>query len=122
MFDQPGYGANGGISIGRSTDADVSLDWDSDASRAHAELRPVADVWTVIDDGLSRNGTYVNGERIQGRRRLADGDTLRCGKTLIWYRDPADTSRASTASAVDSGPCKSHRPRGGCSSPWCARF
>src|SRR6185437_8493674 len=59
-------GANGRISIGRSADAGVSLGWDSDASRAHAELQQVADVWTVIDDGLSRNGTYVNGERIQG--------------------------------------------------------
>lgn len=96
--------ANGGISIGRSTDADVSLRWDSDASRAHAELHQVADVWTVIDDGLSRNGTYVNGERIQGRRRLVDGDSLRCGKTMISYRDPADISRVSTAAAVDTGP------------------
>ena len=33
--------------------------------------------WTVVDDGLSRNGTYVNGERIHGRRRLVDGDTPR---------------------------------------------
>ena len=105
-------GGNGRISIGRSADADVSLAWDSDASRAHAELQQVADVWTVIDDGLSRNGTYVNGERLQGRRRLADGDSLRCGNTLIWYRDPADTSRVSTAAAVDAGPIQiSHAER-----------
>jgi len=97
-------GANGRISIGRSADAGVSLGWDSDASRAHAELQQVADVWTVIDDGLSRNGTYVNGERIQGRRRLADGDSLRCGQTLIRYRDPADVSRIRTAAGVDAGP------------------
>jgi hypothetical protein len=97
-------GGSGRISLGRSAGADVSLDWDSDASRAHAELQQIADVWTVIDDGLSRNGTYVNGERIQGRRRLADGDSLRCGNTLIRFSDPADTGRVRTAAAVDAGP------------------
>ena len=34
-----------------------------------------------MDDGLSRNGTFVNGERLSGRRRLTDGDTLRFGGT-----------------------------------------
>ncbi len=92
------------VSVGRSVDADVSLDWDTDASRAHAELLQVADVWSVVDDGLSRNGTYVNGERVQGRRRLADGDSLRCGKTTLWYRNPADTSRARTVTAVETTP------------------
>ena len=39
------------------------LTWDPDASRVHAELVRLADAWVVVDDGLSRNGTFVNGER-----------------------------------------------------------
>jgi pSer/pThr/pTyr-binding forkhead associated (FHA) protein len=61
--------------------ADVALTWDPDVSRVHAELARLADDWTVVDDGLSRNGTFINGERVEGRRRLFDGDILRCGET-----------------------------------------
>ena len=39
----------------------------------------------VIDDGLSRNGTFVNGERISGRRRLRDGDIIRVGASTITF-------------------------------------
>lgn len=92
--------AKGPVSIGRSR-TDVSLDWDADVSRVHAELQHVADIWTILDDGLSRNGTFVNGERVQGRRRLIDGDSVRCGKTLLSYRAPDDRTRARTAPAGD---------------------
>jgi pSer/pThr/pTyr-binding forkhead associated (FHA) protein/DNA-binding CsgD family transcriptional regulator len=85
------------MSIGRSPRAVIPLTWDADASGVHAELQRVVDVWTVVDDGLSRNGTFVNGERIQGRRRLADGDVLRCGTTAIVYRAPGEATRAATA-------------------------
>ena len=44
--------------------------WDTEVSRLHAQLEPVGSDWIVVDDGLSRNGTYVNGERVNGRRRL----------------------------------------------------
>jgi len=56
---------------------DVALPWDLTVSRVHAELVAVGDVWTVADDGLSRNGVFVNGERLVSRRRLRDGDALR---------------------------------------------
>jgi pSer/pThr/pTyr-binding forkhead associated (FHA) protein len=35
---------------------------------------------------LSRNGSYVNGQRVSGRRRLRDGDAIRVGATVIVYR------------------------------------
>src|SRR5919202_3410159 len=56
--------------------------------RIDAELEAIAGEWTVSDDGLSRNGTYVNGNRISGRTRLRDGDVLRVGQTSIAYRRP----------------------------------
>jgi pSer/pThr/pTyr-binding forkhead associated (FHA) protein len=40
----------------------------------------------VTDDGLSQNGTWVNGIRISGRRRLADGDLITVGKTVLTVR------------------------------------
>ena len=39
--------------------------------------------WVLVDDGLSSNGTFVNGERLNGTRRLDDGDTIRFGTTTV---------------------------------------
>ena len=57
----------------------IALEWDSEVSGVHAELERIGGGWAIIDDGLSRNGTYVNGKRIGGRRRLHDGDMLAPG-------------------------------------------
>jgi hypothetical protein len=82
------------ISVGRSTQNEVALPEDTEVSRLHAELERIGGEWTVSDDGLSRNGTYVNGSRISGRHRLRDGDVLRVGRTAIAFRRPeAEDSR-----------------------------
>jgi hypothetical protein len=78
----------GSLTIGRRLEADVALAWDPEASRLHAELEFKAGEWTLCDDGFSQNGTYVNGLRIHGRRRLTDGDLLRIGQTSIAFCDP----------------------------------
>lgn len=88
------------LTLGRSSSADVSLIWDAETSRFHAELQRVGNEWTIVDDGLSRNGTFVNGQRISGRRRLREGDSLRLGQTVIVYRDLGPESRA-TAPSTD---------------------
>jgi DNA-binding CsgD family transcriptional regulator len=94
-------GAADRLSIGRQGTADVPLTWDSEVSRLHAVLERVSGEWTLCDDGLSRNGSFVNGERVTGRRVLADGDAIAVGRTLIVYRsgppaEPAATTRATT--------------------------
>src|SRR3954452_10560920 len=76
------------VTIGRRDEADVSLPWDPECSRLHAELELRAGEWTITDDGLSQNGTWVNELRLYGRRRLADGDVVRIGRTLITYMQP----------------------------------
>ena len=40
------------------------------------------------DDGLSRNGTWVNEERVTARRRLRDGDVVRVGGTSLAFCAP----------------------------------
>ena len=71
--------------IGRRPGMALWIDWDSEVSNVHAELQCVGGEWTILDDGLSRNGTFVNGERISGRRRLQAGDRIRVGRTVLAY-------------------------------------
>ena len=68
--------------VGRSPLSDVVLSADAQVSRSHAVLERIAGRWVVRDVG-SRNGTYVNGERVRERVRLAAGDEIRVGKTRL---------------------------------------
>lgn len=81
-------------SVGRRPPSDVLLDWDDQVSRAHARFERAGEAWELVDDGLSRNGTFVNGERLSGRCRLSDGDRLRFGNTTVTFRAPASASAA----------------------------
>lgn len=76
------------ITVGRRYEADISLPWDPEASRLHAELSYRAGEWTICDDGWSQNGTWVNGLRLAGRRRLADGDLVKIGRTIMGFQQP----------------------------------
>jgi DNA-binding CsgD family transcriptional regulator len=87
--------------VGRGLASDICLDWDTEVSRLHAELERVGDDWTVSDDGLSRNGTYVNAERIVGKRCLRNGDLVRFGQTMATYRQPLAVSITATKVAFD---------------------
>jgi pSer/pThr/pTyr-binding forkhead associated (FHA) protein len=90
------------VTVGRSSPTDICIDWDSEVSRLHAELERFGGDWTVSDDGLSRNGTHVNGEKIVGRRRLHDHDVIRFGRTTAVFRQPvaADITETEVASDV----------------------
>ncbi|HET8757390.1 MAG TPA: FHA domain-containing protein [Solirubrobacteraceae bacterium] len=89
------------LSIGREPGSDVHLDWDTEVSRVHAVLERIGDEWTLVDDGLSRNGSFVNGRRVRGRRRLADGDSIGVGKTLLVF--VATEGSVRTTSTARSG-------------------
>jgi hypothetical protein len=87
------------LTFGRDRANDVPLPWDDQVSRVHAELEQVAGDWAVSDDGLSRNGTFVNGSRVGGRRRLRDGDCVRLGRTVIAFSAPDTLSDTATVVA-----------------------
>ncbi len=90
------------VAIGRDDEADIRLGWDPEVSGLHAQLRRSGGSWLVIDDGLSRNGTFVNGERVMGRRRLREGDELRLGTTVVVFRSPQAQRRKSTMHAGEA--------------------
>ena len=73
------------LTFGRSEDNVVPLPGDDYASGNHARVESGLDGTWVVDLG-STNGTYVNGERVDGRRRLHEGDRLQIGDTELEYR------------------------------------
>jgi pSer/pThr/pTyr-binding forkhead associated (FHA) protein len=88
------------LCIGRDVSNDIPLHWDDGVSRVHALLEPVGGEWTLVDDGLSRNGSFVNGERVVGRRRLGEGDALRFGDTTVVFRAPVSSDSAREMTAI----------------------
>jgi pSer/pThr/pTyr-binding forkhead associated (FHA) protein len=70
------------ITVGRADDNALALPGDDFASSHHARIESTRDgVWVV--DQSSTNGTLVDGRRIDGRRRLESGDTVRIGDTEL---------------------------------------
>ena len=90
------------VTVGRKAESDVSLHWDAEVSRTHALLEHVGGQWSVVDDGLSTNGTYVNGGRVVGRRRLHDHDRVCFGQTVIVFREPQAGERSDSTARVSS--------------------
>jgi FHA domain-containing protein len=98
--------------VGRQPSSDVPLPWDAEVSRVHADIECIGDVWTVVDDGRSRNGSFLNGERLHGRRTLHHGDVVTVGNTRITYVDPRVEAVQSTAVAKgELGPAVSAAQR-----------
>jgi pSer/pThr/pTyr-binding forkhead associated (FHA) protein len=88
------------LTIGRRPGNEIALEWDTEVSRVHAALERVGADWVVVDDGLSRNGTWVNGDRVTGRRRLRDGDVIAVGATALAFVAPGGAASQPTATAT----------------------
>jgi pSer/pThr/pTyr-binding forkhead associated (FHA) protein len=88
------------MTIGRSPSSDVPLGWDHEVSRLHAVLNHEGGEWTIADDGLSRNGSFVNGRRLRGRHRLRDGDAIKVGGTQLVYLCGDGDARGGTTTAA----------------------
>jgi hypothetical protein len=84
------------LEVGRSSDCWLTLE-DEISSRVHARFH-VDGKGCEIEDLGSRNGTFVNGERIVGRRRIFDGDRIRIGRELMTMLE-SDTVEVADASA-----------------------
>jgi pSer/pThr/pTyr-binding forkhead associated (FHA) protein len=73
--------------IGRAEGNDVVLG-DTTVSGTHAVLQRYPAGWTLRDLG-SANGTFINGDRVTGERRVGAGDELRLGSTRLVFRSDA---------------------------------
>jgi pSer/pThr/pTyr-binding forkhead associated (FHA) protein len=82
--------------VGRSPEADVVLD-DEAVSWNHLEIERRGEVLMATDLD-SRNGTALNGERLDKPRRLRDGDTLLVGGFRLEVSTGAPTPGATVAS------------------------
>src|SRR5262245_10529985 len=71
------------ITIGRSRDSDIFLP-DQWLSRQHAEILEKSGAFVLLDLG-SKNGTLVNGERVNDERRLRDGDVISLGEHQLTF-------------------------------------
>jgi predicted component of type VI protein secretion system len=78
---------------------DIVLADDRAVSALHAELACLGGTWILSDDGLSKNGTFVNGRRLTGRRRLRGGDELSIGRTRLVFHEAASREQC-----TESGP------------------
>jgi DNA-binding CsgD family transcriptional regulator len=90
------------VSVGRDASNAIPLTWDRQVSRLHARLSRVGGEWVVEDDGLSRNGTFVNGERLVGSVRLRDRDVIRLGEVSIAFRGASPGSRSETLTNAET--------------------
>jgi len=89
------------ITIGRTghVSGPLALD-DSEVSRRHATVEPVDDGWVVVDHG-SRNGTFVDGRRVD-RAPLVPGGIVRVGHTVIAYSEASIRSDERLAVSPDT--------------------
>lgn len=90
------------VTIGKASTNLVSLNHDSTVSRLHAVLENLGFAWSVRDVG-SRNGTYLNGEKISAERVLRSGDELRVGKSrLVFWEQRGEADETTVGEATIS--------------------
>lgn len=81
--------------IGRTNDNALAVP-DGSVSSKHARILRTDDGF-VIEDLQSRNGTFVNGERVtDGPRKLSDGDLIRLGKIILTFNVAREAKNADT--------------------------
>jgi hypothetical protein len=85
------------MSIGRSRECDVTIEHET-LSRKHATIHVRWDGADVEDNG-SRNGTFVNGERVRGRMAIHEGDVVVLG-TVRFYVEAAPLDQTAPLAAA----------------------
>ena len=72
------------LTLGRSTASELCFADDAGLSRQHLAFEPAGDSWIVRDLG-SKNGTLVNGQRIDAPHLLRPGDRISAGHLVIEF-------------------------------------
>jgi predicted component of type VI protein secretion system len=98
------------MTIGRKDETDIAITWDPSVSRRHAQVEIVSGCWYVSDLSAT-NGTYVNGQRVEGKRALHVDDELRIGDTSLWLRGMASSEPSPTTSPAQKAPDLTRKQR-----------
>lgn len=88
--------------VGRSPDVELPVD-DVGASRRHCRVRMEGAFW-VLEDLASRNGTFVNGRRIDQVVPLREGDMIRIGTVELVFRGDAPAGNVPVAPVAKVAP------------------
>ncbi len=88
--------------IGRDLRSDIMVN-DAEVSRTHARLTAQADGY-LVEDLMSTNGTYINGQRLTAPRLLRVGDILGLGDTVTLRLETASEAEPTVASSEPSLP------------------
>jgi pSer/pThr/pTyr-binding forkhead associated (FHA) protein len=84
------------IEIGKAAHNHITLT-DPTVSNTHAIVIARESGYTIVDLG-SRNGTFVNDERLGSQAHtLRHGDKVQVGQTVLTFRNPGETSANATA-------------------------
>ncbi|MEW5853092.1 MAG: FHA domain-containing protein [Myxococcota bacterium] len=95
------------MSIGRDEANDLRLE-NRALSRRHAQLEVRgASIW--IRDLGSQNGTFINGERLEGARPIQGGDIISLGGKFQLRLEGVEEAKTSTPVLTLTGPEGSHR-------------
>ncbi|WP_101952154.1 FHA domain-containing protein [Mycobacterium sp. 3519A] len=78
------------VTLGKAASNDVPLEHDETVSRLHAVFENLGFAWSIRDLG-SRNGTYLNGEKITAERVLRSGDEVRVGRSKVVFWEVKDS-------------------------------
>src|SRR3954465_1380809 len=88
--------------VGRSApDEEGRLEGDREISRHHGRIARDAEGRLTVEDFGSSNGTFVNGEPVEGVRTLNPGDEVRMGATVMEVADPSRPAAAPAGPAAE---------------------
>jgi len=94
---------NRSYTIGRGRECDVVVQ-DMSSSRRHAKIIVAAGRHALfLEDLGSRNGTFLNGERVRERTRLNDSDRIRIGTSVLMLRTEEHPPDETDPELLDSG-------------------
>jgi pSer/pThr/pTyr-binding forkhead associated (FHA) protein len=99
------------ITMGAGPANHVVIAWDQTVSRMHAVLERMGDAGWVVRDLSSRNGTFVNGERIWREAPVYSGDEIRVGGTRVLFRSDEPVATPWTTAAPQPTPAVTARER-----------
>jgi len=97
------------IRVGRIAEMDIVID-NVSVSRRQAEIQREGEGWIVRDIGSS-NGTFVNGERLSGDRKLQAGDEIGIGKYSLFFERSSAAAEAAPPATAPAPPPPSAAPR-----------